>query len=102
MKVAYIAGAYRGDGMPDTIYENITIARSYAKKYWQMGYAVFCPHMNTAFMDGACEDEIWLSGALEIMRRCDVLILLPGWEKSSGSVAELKEAERLDMEIVYA
>ncbi len=101
MKVVYIAGAYRGDGKPDTIYENIQIVRKYAKKYWRLGYAVFCPHMNSAFMDGACSDETFLEGSIEILKRCDVIVMLPNWEQSAGSVDEFNLANDVGLQIIH-
>ena len=49
MKLAYIIGPYRAD----TIYQikkNIEKAEETALKYWKKGYAVICPHLNTAFL----------------------------------------------------
>ena len=100
MKVAYISGAYRGDGKPNSIFENIAIARQYALKYWRKGYAVICPHMNTAMMDGTCCDEVWLEGDLELLRRCDIIVMLPGWEESEGAKIEYLEAVRLGLKII--
>jgi len=90
MQVVYISGAYRGNKKPDTIFENIYKARLAAKKYWSRGYAVICPHMNTAFMDGACEDNIWIDGDLELLKRSDIIVMLPTWEKSEGAVIDHK------------
>lgn len=93
MKVAYVAGPYRGQGA-NGIVQNILNARAVAVELWQMGYAVVTPHLNTALMDGAAPDSVWLAGDLEIMRRCDLVVLLPGWAYSEGAVAEYLEAQR--------
>jgi hypothetical protein len=98
--VAYIAGPYRGPG-PYDILQNIRKAEHYALKYWSLGYAVICPHKNTAMMDGALPDHVWLEGSMELLRRADVVVMLPGWESSDGSCAERKEAYRLDKQVVY-
>ena len=91
MKVAYISGSYRSNAI-NGIYENIQKARQVALKYWNLGYAVICPHLNTAFMDGSCGDHIWLQGDIEILKRCDVIVLLNGWIKSEGAREEYKAA----------
>jgi len=101
MKLVYIAGAYRGDGKLDTIYENIQTARKYAKKYWELGYAVICPHMNSALMDGVCDDKIFLDGDIEILKRCDIIVMLPNWEQSDGATKEVYEAWENGLEIIY-
>jgi hypothetical protein len=63
---------------------------------------VICPHKNTALFDGAADDSVWLAGDVEILKRCDVVFAMPGWEKSEGARAEIKEARRLKLEIIYA
>ena len=102
MKVAYIAGPYRGNTVND-IAENIARAREVALKYWGKGYAVFCPHMNTAFMDGACDDDdkVFIVGGAEILKRCDVIVMMKDWAKSSGARDERTFARIHDIELIY-
>ncbi len=100
MKVAYIAGPHRAK----TAWGrqcNINRAADVAAKYWLKGYAVVCPHKNTSQFDGLAPDRVWLEGDLEIMRRCDVVVMMLGWECSQGARAERDEAVRLGKEIVY-
>ena len=51
MRVAYIAGAYRGKS-ENEVYENIQHARRAARKLWEQNFCVICPHLNSAFMGG--------------------------------------------------
>ena len=100
MEIAYIAGPYRAA----TVYgikENIRRAEAVALKWWKKGYAVICPHANTALFDGELPDEAFLDGTLEMLRRSDVVVLMQGWQKSRGAVAEHAEALRLGKEIIY-
>ncbi len=100
MKIAYIAGAYRSD----SIYEinlNIQTAEQMAVHLWQRGFAVICPHKNSAFLDGCVKDEMFLKGYLEILKKCDVMFMLPGWEKSEGAIAEHSLAVSLSIDIIY-
>jgi len=101
MQVAFICGPYRA-GSVRGIVENIRRAEKYALKYWSLGYAVFCPHMNTALFDGAEPDEVWLNGGLEFLRRSDVVVCIPGWENSEGSIAEVRLARALGKKIIEA
>ena len=95
MKLVFVSGPYRGD--TDS---NIAKARELAIQLWQQGYAVICPHMNTAHFDGLCPDEVWLEGDIEMLKRCDAIALVDGWEKSIGANAEYKLACELGLEIL--
>lgn len=100
MKVAYISGKYR-DTSIHRIVENIRAAEAVALKYWRLGYAVICPHKNTALMDGAIGDAEILDGDLELVRRSDVVVMLPNWTSSAGAALELDEARAHGKEIVF-
>jgi len=91
MKVAFVSGPYRSDTIHGII-KNIRNAESVAIELWKMGFAVICPHKNTELFDGICPDKVWLEGALELLRRSDIVVLAPGWEDSSGTGAEIAEA----------
>jgi len=92
-KIVYIAGPYRSD-TEYGVKLNIERAEAVALKYWKAGYAVFCPHKNSAFMGGACPDETWLEGGLAILARCDALVVMPDWKESSGTIREIEFAEK--------
>lgn len=100
MKIAYIAGPYRADTVSG-IRANIERARVVAEKHWKMGYAVFCPHMNSALMDGIIPDEQFLKAGLNFLDMCDTIVMMKGWEKSAGSRDELEMAKLGKMEIIY-
>ena len=100
MKVAYIAGPYRARTIFGRIL-NIYRARKIAIKYWQKGYAVICPHTNSAHFDGKAPDNTFLDGYLKLVEISDVIVMLPGWLNSSGSKAEHKLATSLKKEIIY-
>lgn len=87
MKLAYIAGKYRSDTISG-IEENIALARRAAKKLWRDGYAVICPHLNAAFMDGVVPDDVFLEGDIKMLNLCDVVFLLPNWRESEGAKRE--------------
>lgn len=99
MKVAYVAGPYRDPRGHFYVSQNIERARGVAVKLWGMGFAVICPHSNCAHFDGAAPDSVWLEGGLELLRRSDLVVLTPDWEKSSGTLAEVELARSLDIPI---
>jgi nucleoside 2-deoxyribosyltransferase len=98
MRVAYIAGPYRATFEFD-VHRNIQLAEQAAAFAWQKGYAVICPHKNTAYMGGVVSDEAILEGDLVMMRRCDAVILCGKWYASRGACAEVAEAMRLGLPI---
>lgn len=50
---------------------------------------------------GALPDEVWLTGCLTILRRCDAVYMLSNWMSSEGARAELELAEKLGLEVYY-
>jgi len=100
MKIAYIAGPYRADTI-NGIVQNIRKAEDVAIKYWLKGYAVICAHKNSALLDGVAPDETWLKGYLEILSRCDVIVMVPGWEKSEYSIKEHNFAISKSIKVIY-
>lgn len=100
MKLIFVSGAYRA-GTKAGISQNIKNAREASKLLWQQGWAVICPHMNTAHFWNIVTDDNYLEGYLEMLRKCDAIYMLKGWEKSSGSVAEYNLAVELGIEIIY-
>lgn len=94
MKRIYIAGAYSG---PDylAIEDNIQRARKVAALLANHGYGFFCPHSHSAHFECITPEvppAYWYELDLLFLRDCDGIYLLPGWEKSTGSVAEAGQA----------
>jgi hypothetical protein len=102
MLVGYVAGPYRSQTEWGLVY-NIRMSEEWALYGWSQGCAMISPHKNTAHFGGAMglEDTIWLDGDLEIIRRCDFVFLVPGWERSSGTLAEIEFAKKFDIPLFY-
>lgn len=96
MKVIYLAGPFRGPNAWE-IEQNIRRAEALALKVWRAGAACICPHANTRFYQGAAPDDVWLTGDLEIIRRCDAVLFTSDYERSTGARAERAEAERMSI-----
>lgn len=91
MKVVYIAGPFRGVTEWDR-QQNIRRAEALALEVWKLGAAAICPHKNTEHFDGSAPDKLWLKGDLEIMYRCDAVLVTKDWNRSSGACSEVSEA----------
>ena len=98
MKLAYVAGPYRGRTHND-VAQNIAAAREVAAHLWSLGYAVICPHLNSAFMSGVAPEEVFMNGGLAMLRRCDLVVLVEGWQASQGTAREIEEARSCGLPI---
>ena len=98
MKVIYIAGKYRGATAWE-VEQNIRAAEDVAARVWAAGLVALCPHANARHMEGVTSDENFLAGTLELMRRCDAVVLVTNWRDSEGARAEVAEAERLGIPV---
>ncbi len=99
-KVVYIAGPFRGPTAWDVAC-NVNRAEELAFAVAKAGAMPLCPHANTRNFNGTLTDEFWIEGTLELLRRCDAIILVRGWENSSGTRGEIAEAGRLNLPIFY-
>jgi dienelactone hydrolase len=101
MQIIFVAGPYRAS-TKEGISHNIATARRHAERLWKEGYAVLCPHLNSAHMDGLADDQAFLDGDLAMLRRCDVIYMLPKWKESEGAREEHRMAKKWCKEIIYA
>ena len=99
-KVVYTAGPYRAK-TEEQVGWNVERALWWAEAVWRLGAAAICPHTNTYKMDMAVEPEEFVERDLEIVRRCDAVLMLPGWEKSSGAQRERDAATEAGLPIFY-
>jgi hypothetical protein len=90
MKLLYIAGKFHSDDTNGGTERNISLASKLALECWRKGWAVICPHKNTAGFQHYPDvsDEIWYAGYLEILSRCDAILMMEGWEASVGAIME--------------
>jgi hypothetical protein len=66
-----------------------------------MGAAALCPHTNTRFFDKTATDKAYLDGTMEMLRRCDAVVMCANFQASQGALAERAEAERLGLPVFY-
>lgn len=83
----YIAAPFRGP-TPLDVRRNVEAARDLGMRVAQAGGYPVIPHTMTADFDKQLTDEFWLAGTLEMLKRCDGIVLSPDWERSSGARAE--------------
>ena len=99
MPVVYVACPFRAnDGW--MIAENVHRAEAAGRRIASMGAMPLVPHAIGAKMHGTESDAFWLEGTKELLRRCDFVLVLPGYENSQGSIGEIAEAERCEIPVV--
>lgn len=101
-KVIFLAGPYREynkDGSLDRfgIQINLERMKSVVKILLKKGYAVICPNLTYAFLEGENADySDIIEGTKELLRRSDIVCFMPGWEKSEGCKKEMDFALSLE------
>jgi hypothetical protein len=100
----YIAGPYRA-ATPSEVDRNIITARDVQAELLRMGHAPFCPHSMTARFERDypdLPDEAYLETDLVWVEVSDAMLMLPGWEQSSGSRAEEEFALDTGLPVYYS
>ena len=98
--VIYVGGPFRGKNHWD-IAQNIRRAEALGLEVWRLGAVALVPHLNTAHFQNALPDDVWLKGDLELLRRCDGIIVTPDWRGSAGTRAEVDFAAGLSMPVFH-
>lgn len=96
----YTAGPYSTD-TDDGITANIEAARKVAIEVWEAGHTALTPHLNTFHFERDCKAtyEQYMSGDLDMVSRCDAVLMLPGWEGSKGACMEYEYANSLGIPV---
>ncbi|MDP2244061.1 DUF1937 family protein [Pseudomonas sp.] len=96
----YVAGRYRA-ATREAVAANIAAARQVGTQAARLGWYPVIPHANTAHMELDLDhnDEFWLTGTLELMTRCDAVVLVDGWENSAGTLAEIARADAMHIPV---
>jgi hypothetical protein len=81
---------------------NIYKAWRLTAKLWDKGYLVICPVLNTSNFELLTNLTYgdYLKRDLELLKKCNLLILAPDWKKSNGCKAERAEAQKLRLRII--
>ena len=101
--LVYVAGPYSA---PDRagVEANILRATACGIELARIGCMPVVPHANTshAAYEQAQPYQFWIDGTMRLLRACDCVMLVPGWEESKGARGEKAEAERLGIPVYWA
>ena len=100
IKLLFVSGAYAGD-----IEKNIAKAEEVSIGLIRAGFHVVTPHKNTAgyekYEDENITFETWIAMDLNILKRCDAIYLINGWDKSRGAVIEAGYAYKHNIQMFH-
>lgn len=106
--VIYLAGPFRAPsrhvpGQQDAfgIQQNVMAAMALGLEVWRHGGVALIPHANTFCFQNSAPDDVWLEGDLELLRRCDAVLMTPDWGRSAGARAEEAFARDIDIPVYY-
>ena len=106
MKRVYVAGPYSANNIIDCL-ENMRKGMRAGVEVFLAGYAPWVPwhdfHHQLMFRDGeslSVNDYYEMSMAWLVVS--DAVLVLPGWLKSKGTVAEVDKASRLGIPIFHS
>lgn len=100
MIAVYVAGPYRAKS-GWLVELNIRRAEMVAFQVAECGAVPVCPHTMFRFFNGTQTDGFWINATLELLKRCDAILLLNDWEYSEGSRGERDYALKHNMPIFY-
>lgn len=98
MKRIYVAGPYSADNVLDVL-KNIGRGEKCCAEIFKLGMAPFCPwHDKSYITDNYDEDftvQQFYDFSIAWLKVSDALFLVPGWEKSQGTIKEIEIAENI-------
>jgi len=98
MKLIFVSAPYTADGSRSGIEDNIARAEAISISLINEGWSVITPPKNTAHYERyepllqGKGYKFWLEFYIEILRRCDAIIMCSGWKDSTGCKGEYKYA----------
>lgn len=99
--LVYVSGPITGATAWE-VEQNIRLAEVRTVELIRAGFTPLCMHAQCRFMDGLLEYSEWLVMDLEILRRCDAVVLSTmDYHKSKGTLMEIAEAERLGIPVFF-
>ena len=100
MKKVFVSGPLTSYGERQ---QNIFIANLVGKIIYELGHAPYVPHQQTEMISQLTEDvreETYLQSCIEFLNCCDVMVQLPGWEYSTGSLTEYWHVMEKNMPVI--
>ena len=105
MKRVYLAGCYSADNVLDVL-RNIGRGEYWAGQLFLAGYAPFCPWHDKDYViknwDAKFTVPMFYEYSMSWLEVSDCIVVLSGYEKSKGTLAEIKFAEEHNIPVYYS
>ncbi len=103
MITVYVAGSYNSDNIIKTL-NNIHFGTKKCVELLKLGFVPFCPWLDFQFQfyDTSLTIEDYYRYSLGWLAKSDIVYVLPNFEKSNGTIAEIKKAKELGIPIVHS
>jgi hypothetical protein len=103
MQVIYISGPLsncipKGYDQFHGRWQNELDASRIAQECIEKGWAVICPHKNTSGFYHIPYEKL-IQTDLELVKRCDAILMFGKWQLSPGALREIELAQELGMDI---
>jgi hypothetical protein len=100
--LVYVAGPFSGADR-GAVEANIRRAALRGVEVAKLGACPIVPHSNTSLpeYEHVQPYSFWISATLEMMRRCDALLTVDGWELSSGARGEVNAMNDMDKPVFH-
>lgn len=90
--LVYIAGPFRAP-TPYAVHRNVCAAEQVGFEVANRGGFPIIPHTMTQHFDKQLTDEFWIEGHIRMLRCCNAIVMVPGWQLSAGATAERNNAD---------
>lgn len=100
----YVAGPYSSSVSQVGILENIYEGVKHCRMLLDLGFAPFCPWLDCLYVigHGPMAVESLQESGIAWLKASQAMLLLPGWEKSKGTLREKELAELWGIPIFYS
>ncbi len=96
--LVYIAGPFRAKTKWKN-QQNIRNAENTGMEIANLQCTPIIPHAMYGNFDGEFTDNFWLNAAINLMKRCNCVVLCEGWEHSEGTLAEIEVARQHNLPV---
>ena len=99
--IVYVSGPLTSSNSLQ-VKRNIEIAKQATIELLNRGFGVICPHLNSPIdLESSANYSDYLEMYLEIVKRCDIIFMLPNYLESNGATKERFVAGQNTIPITY-